>query len=371
ASMSATGVMMASKFVGDGIFITPVGAALQAGYIWVGDSTNKAAEVGVSGDISLSTAGVAAIGTGKVTNLMLAGSIEDGKLNQLTSANKVALSALEAGTLAADVVASSVGANGVRPGSIEAGAIVNADIGTAAAIAISKLATTGALGANVIVSSIAVNAVYAGALAANAVTTAKIADGTIIAADIAVSTISLDKLNQSGCSGGQIAKWNGSAWACAEDNNTPVSYTADEESLHLEGGSVFSAKASSVTLRGNTFNGISQLVLLDSSGYLPALNGSLLTSLTPANMANGTLGAGVITSSVGTNGVRPGSIEAGAIVDADINAAAAIAIGKLATTGTLGAAVIVSSIAVNAVHTAAIADNAVTTAKIADGAIIT
>ncbi len=63
-------------------------------------------------------------------------------------------------------------------------------------------------------------------IADNTVTSAKIADGTIIAADIAVSAISLDKLNQSGCTNNQIPKWNGSAWACAEDNNTGVSGAA-------------------------------------------------------------------------------------------------------------------------------------------------
>ncbi|HBA60647.1 MAG TPA: hypothetical protein DCZ92_07480, partial [Elusimicrobia bacterium] len=298
---------------------------------------------------------------GTVSNADLAGSIEDGKLNQIATADKVALTALAAGTLATNVVASSVAANGVRPGSIEPGAIVDADINAAAAIAIGKLATTGTLGANVVASSIAVNAITS---------SAQIADGAIIAADIAVSTISLDRLNQSGCTSGQVAKWNGSAWACAADLSTPVDYGADESSLHMTAGGIFSARASSVTLQGNIFNGVSQLVQLDSLGYLPALNGSLLTSLTPANVADGTLGTGVIVSSVGAGGVRPGSIEAGAIVDADISAAAAIAIGKLAATGILGANVIVSSIAADAVYNGAIADNAVTSSKIADGTII-
>ncbi|HBA60389.1 MAG TPA: hypothetical protein DCZ92_06160, partial [Elusimicrobia bacterium] len=227
----------------------------------------------------------------------------------------------------------------------------------------------GVLGANVIVSSIAANAVYNSAILDNAVTSAKIADGTIIAADIALSTISLDRLNQSGCASGQTAKWNGSAWACADDNDTNTTYLADGQSLQLT-GNTFSALPSSVTLQGNLFNGSSQLVQLNGTGYLPALNGSLLTDLAPGNVANGTLGAGVIVSSVGANGVRPGSILAGAIVDADINSAAAIAISKLAGTGILGADVIASSIAVHAVYAAAIKDEAVSSAKIADGAII-
>lgn len=41
---------------------------------------------------------------------------------------------------------------------------------------------------------------------------------------------------------------------------------------------------SAVTTQGNTFNGISQLVKLDSSGNLPALNGSALTGLTKSQV---------------------------------------------------------------------------------------
>ncbi|PIU17828.1 MAG: hypothetical protein COT18_11955, partial [Elusimicrobia bacterium CG08_land_8_20_14_0_20_59_10] len=268
---------------------------------------------------------------------------------------------LTAGVLVSSEAAPSLGA-GVR---------VSTNIYIVGFSSAAKYYGDGGALSNIVASSIAVGAVYSGAINDGAVTSAKIADGAIVAADIAVSTISLDKLNQSGCTDNQIPKWNGSAWACAADNDSAVSYTADEESLHMDGSKVFSAIPSSVTLQGNTFNGIEQLVQLDSSGYLPALNGALLTSLTPANVDDGTLGTGVIVSSVGANGVRPGSIEAGAIVDADINAAAAIAIGKLATTGTLGGDVLVSSIAANSVYTAALQDNAATTAKIADGAIIT
>lgn len=81
--------------------------------------------------------------------------------------------------------------------------------------------------------------------------------------------------------------------------------------------------------------------------------------VTVGAIADGTLAAGVVVSSVGANGVRPGSILAGAVVDADINASAAIAISKLATSGNLGANVIVSSLAVNSVYDGAILAGAV------------
>ncbi|MBI4352156.1 MAG: hypothetical protein HY550_12035, partial [Elusimicrobia bacterium] len=78
----------------------------------------------------------------------------------------------------------------------------------------------GTLASDVIASSVAVGKIHAAAIQDSAVTSEKIADGTIIAADIAVSTISLDKLNQSGCADNQIPKWNGSAWACANDSSS-------------------------------------------------------------------------------------------------------------------------------------------------------
>jgi len=44
-----------------------------------------------------------------------------------------------------------------------------------------------------------------------------------------------------------------------------------------------------ITLQGNTFNGPSQLVQLNASTQLPALNGANLTSLNASNLASGTV----------------------------------------------------------------------------------
>lgn len=60
-------------------------ASLAEGKILIGDATGKATAQTVSGDITLSSAGVAAIGAGKVTNSMLAGSISLSKLVSGTS----------------------------------------------------------------------------------------------------------------------------------------------------------------------------------------------------------------------------------------------------------------------------------------------
>jgi hypothetical protein len=45
-------------------------------------------------------------------------------------------------------------------------------------------------------------------------------DGAIYGQDIAQSTITLNKLNASGCSSNQVPKYNGSTWACGDDNDS-------------------------------------------------------------------------------------------------------------------------------------------------------
>jgi hypothetical protein len=65
-----------------------------------------------------------------------------------------------------------------------------------------------------------------------------------------------------------------------------------------------------VTKAGNAFNGVNQLVLLDGSGFLPALNGSQLTTLNATNVTSGTLAVaqgGTGAGSFTTNGVLYGN----------------------------------------------------------------
>jgi hypothetical protein len=54
---------------------------------------------------------------------------------------------------------------------------------------------------------------------------------------------------------------------------------------NLTSGTVNNARlSSSVTLQGNTFNGVSQLIQTNASGYFPGLNGSLITNLTKSQV---------------------------------------------------------------------------------------
>jgi prefoldin subunit 5 len=141
--------------------------------ILVADGTSYQ-EVAVSGDVSIASSGAVTIAASAVENSMLAGSIEDSKLNTITTAGKVDIGALEidgatdigADLADADLLIVDDGANGTErktamsrvqtyiegkisgditissgTAAIGAGVIVNADINSSAAIADSKLDT--------------------------------------------------------------------------------------------------------------------------------------------------------------------------------------------------------------------------------------
>jgi hypothetical protein len=114
---------------------------LQDGDIFVGDASNLAAGVTPSGDITLSNTGVFGIAAGVIVNadINASAAIAFSKLAALTSGNLLIGSAGNVPTSVAMTGDIAITNTGVT--SIQAGAIVNADINAAAAIAFSKLAT--------------------------------------------------------------------------------------------------------------------------------------------------------------------------------------------------------------------------------------
>lgn len=96
---------------------------LASGKILIGDANGKSAAQTVSGDFTISSAGVGAIAAGVIVNA-------DIKTNAAIAASKLADADLGDVSIASGVV------------SIDAGAIVNADINNSAAIALTKLANS-------------------------------------------------------------------------------------------------------------------------------------------------------------------------------------------------------------------------------------
>ncbi len=124
---------------------------LQDGDIFVGSAGNVATGVTPSGDITLTNAGVFGIAAGVIVNadINASAAIAFSKLATLTSANILVGSAGNVATsvsMTGDIAITNTGVT-----SIQAGAIVNADINAAAAIAFSKLATLAS--ANILVGS--------------------------------------------------------------------------------------------------------------------------------------------------------------------------------------------------------------------------
>jgi hypothetical protein len=114
---------------------------LQDGDIFVGNASNLATGVTPSGDITLTNAGVFGIAAGAIVNadINAAAGISFSKLAALSSANILVGSAGNVATSVAMTGDIAITNTGVT--SIQAGAIVNADINAAAAIDFSKLAT--------------------------------------------------------------------------------------------------------------------------------------------------------------------------------------------------------------------------------------
>jgi hypothetical protein len=103
-SKSASGIKVADLSLANGqisataaISLSKLASGLD-GQIIVANSSGVPTYVNMTGDVTITNAGLTAIGSLKVTNGMLAGSIDDSKLNQLTSTNKVAGSAVQLAT---------------------------------------------------------------------------------------------------------------------------------------------------------------------------------------------------------------------------------------------------------------------------------
>lgn len=115
-------------------------ATLTSGQIIVGNSSNAAAAVAMTGDVTISSTGVTSIAAGAVVNADISASaaIAYSKLAPLTSAHLLVGNGSNVATSVAvtgDVTISNTGVT-----SIAAGAIVDADISGSAEIAVSKLA---------------------------------------------------------------------------------------------------------------------------------------------------------------------------------------------------------------------------------------
>jgi hypothetical protein len=108
-------------------------------------------------------------------------------------------------------------------------------------------------------------------------------------ADFATSVIAAGNITAQGNTfngASQLVQLDSSSRLPAADGSLLTGLNASS----ISSGTVSDARLSAnVTVQGNTFNGASQLVRLDSSTRLPAVNGSQLTNLNASNLNSGTI----------------------------------------------------------------------------------
>ena len=109
-------------------------SSLTSGYIFVGNASNIATGVAMSGDIAITNAGVTSIGSGKIVNAQVNASaaIDFSKLAALTSGNIIVGSAGNVATsvaMSGDITITNAGVT-----AIGSGKIVNAQVNASAAI---------------------------------------------------------------------------------------------------------------------------------------------------------------------------------------------------------------------------------------------
>jgi hypothetical protein len=171
-------------------------ATLTSGNILVGNSSNIPTSVAVTGDVTVSNAGVVAIASGAIVNadVNASAAIAHSKLASLTSGNIIVGNSSNVPTAVAvtgDITVSNAGVT-----AIASGAVVDADINASAAIAYSKLASLAS--GNILVGSsvgVPTSVALTGDVAISNTGVASIAAGAIVNADVnASAAIAYSKL---------------------------------------------------------------------------------------------------------------------------------------------------------------------------------
>ena len=124
----------------------------------------------------------------------------------------------------------------------------------------------------------------------------------ITVSDLATALISVGNLTAQGNTfngASQLVQLNASTQLPAVSGALVTTLNAS----NISSGTLADARLSAqVTVQGNTFNGASQLVQMNASTQLPALNGVNLTTLNASNIASGTLADARLSSQVTVQG---------------------------------------------------------------------
>ena len=283
-------------------------SALNSANIFVGNGSNVATGVVMSGDATISSTGALTLTNSTATRTNLG-------LGSLATLNTVTTTEITNGTIAAvDMANGSV--SGGTGGIITDASITAADL----AIGAVDLATTDVTGALAITNggtgattatTARTNLGLGGLAVLNSVGTTEITDGAVT--NIKISNVGLGKLLQGGATSGQVLKWDGSAWNPAADdvgggatptlatgqiligNGTTNSAAALSGDATLAAGvitiannAITSAKISDGTIAAADLSSMGatngQVMQYNGSAWVPANGGGLSSALNSANI---------------------------------------------------------------------------------------
>ena len=272
-------------------------AALTSGNIVLGNASNVATSTAVTGDVTISNTGVTAISSGVIVNadINASAAIDYSKLASLSSGNIVLGNASNVATSTAvtgDITISNAGVT-----AISSGVIVNADINANAAIDYSKLASLTA--GNIVLgnaSNIATSTAVTGDITINSSGVTAIASGVIVDADInAGAEIAVSKLADG--SARQLLQTDAAGTGVEWTSNIDIPGTLD-----VTGAATFDSSVTSIG--NFTLNAQADLRFADSDSsnwvafQAPATVTSNVTWTLPAT--DGTNGQVLSTNGTGT-----------------------------------------------------------------------
>lgn len=319
---------------------SPVGSALNAGQIWVGNNSNVAAAVSMSGDVLMNAAGLTTIQANAITYTKMAD-------NAIGNAEMRDDAIGSAEIINNSITADDIGTGAVRSDEILDGTVATVDLADNA-VTSNKIALN-----TIIADDIAADAVGASELADNSVASANIIDGAIATVDIADNAVTVAKIADGAAN--QVLTTDGTG------NPQWVAQTS---------------------LGATTLGGLTNVTNDDAtSGNILIANGTNWSSqnvegdATISNIGTVDLTNGAVENSeLAANAVTTDKIADGTIIAGDIANGAVttdkILDGTIAAVDIATGAVTTNKILDGTVATVDIANTAVTTAKIAPGTVV-
>jgi hypothetical protein len=332
---------------------------LANGKIYLGNATNEATEVTPSGDVTISNAGVTAIGTGKVVTAMLADTAVT--TAKITDVNVTTAKLADAAVTTAKLADSAVTSAKITDGTIVVGDLADNAVESA------KIKD-----ANVTTDKLAANAVTTVKITDANITTAKLADAAVTTVKITDANVTTDKLAANAVTTAKILNANvtneklatgidATKLADGSVTNTELQYIGTLTSDVQAQINALSTSGSSSTIAINAINTLADGKIYIGNASNEAAEVTPTGDVTITNAGVTAIGIGkVVTAMLATDAVTTAKIT-NANVTTDKLAADAVTTAKI-----LDGTILTADIATDAVETAKIKNAAVTTDKIAD-----